>query len=99
MSNECMLTTNDNPYNPFDEFALWLLFDKQKGYNTCEYLARIAQLSDDLSEKEVEDEIERAMDEIIKYDPFGIYKKVTKESFKAATKVDSNTETDEPQQD
>lgn len=93
MSNECMLTTNDNPYNPFDEFALWLLFDKQKGYNTCEYLARIAQLSDDLSEKETEEEIERAMDEIIKYDPFGIYKKVTKESFKTETKVESNTET------
>ena len=99
MSNECMLTTNDNPYNPFDEFALWLLFDKQKGYNTCEYLARIAQLSDDLSEKEAEDEIERAMDEIIMYDPFAIYKKVTKESFKAAMKVDSNAGTDEPQQD
>lgn len=96
MSNECMLTTNDNPYNPFDEFALWLLFDKQKGYNTCEYLARIAQLSDDLSEKEVEDEIERAMDEIIMYDPFSIYKKVTKESFKAPTKTETTTETDEP---
>jgi hypothetical protein len=88
-----MLTTNDNPYNPFDEFALWLLFDKEKGYNTCEYLARITQLSDDLSEKETEDEIERAMDEIIKYDPFGIYMKVTKESFKTETKVESNTET------
>lgn len=93
MSNDCMLTTNDNPYNPFDEFALWLLFDKEKGYNTCEYLARIAQLSDDLSEKETEEEIERAMDEIIKYDPFGIYMKVTKESFKTETKVESNTET------
>ena len=93
MSNDCMLTTNDNPYNPFDEFTLWLLFDKEKGYNTCEYLARITQLSDDLSEKETEDEIERAMDEIIKYDPFGIYMKVTKESFKTETKVESNTET------
>lgn len=93
MSNDCMLTTNDNPYNPFVEFALWLLFDKEQGYNTCEYLARIAQLSDDLSEKETEDEIERAMDEIIKYDPFGIYMKVTKESFKTETKVESNTET------
>lgn len=93
MSNDCMLTTNDNPYNPFDEFALWLLFDKEKGYNTCEYLARIAQLSDDLSEKETEEEIERAMDEIIKYDPLGIYMKVTKESFKTETKVESNTET------
>lgn len=95
MSNECMLTTNDNPYNPFDQFALWLLFDKEKGYNTCEYLARIVQLSDDLSEKEIDEETERAIDEIVRYDPFGIYMKVTKDSFKAETKVESNTnETD-----
>ena len=97
MSNECMLTTNDNPYNPFDQFTLWLLFDKEKGYNTCEYLARIVQLSDDLSEKEVDDETERAIDEIIKYDPFGIYMKVTKESFKAATKAETNTESTDVQ--
>lgn len=95
MSNECMLTTNDNPYNPFDQFALWLMFDKEKGYNTCEYLARIVQLSDDLSEKEIDEETERAIDEIVRYDPFGIYMKVTKDSFKAETKVESNiSETD-----
>lgn len=95
MSNEYMLTTNDNPYNPFDQFALWLLFDKEKGYNTCEYLARIVQLSDDLSEKEIDEETERAIDEIVRYDPFGIYMKVTKDSFKAETKSESNTiETD-----
>ena len=95
MSNECMLTTNDNPYNPFDQFALWLLFDKEKGYNTCEYLARIVQLSDDLSEKEIDEETERAIDEIVRYDPFGIYMKVTKDSFKAETKSELNTsETD-----
>ena len=70
MSNEYMLTTNDNPYSPFDEFALWLLFDKQKGYDTCEYLARIAQLSDDLSEKEAEEEVERAMDQIMIHSEF-----------------------------
>lgn len=83
MSNEFALTTIDNPYNPFDDFTLWLLFDKEKGYNTCEYLARIAQLSSDLSEKEMEEEIERAMDEIVMIDPFNIYRKVTEESFKS----------------
>ena len=80
MAKDCMLTTFDNPYDPFDQFTLWLMFDKEKGYNTCEYLARIVQLSDDLTEKEVDEETERAIDEIIKYDPFNIYKKVTRES-------------------
>ena len=81
MSNEFALTTIDNPYNPFDDFTLWLLFDKEKGYNTCVYLARMVNLSPDLSEKEADDEIGRAMDEIIKADPFNIYRKVTEESF------------------
>ena len=76
MATNCMITTNDNPYNPFDQFTLWLLFDKEKGYNTCEHLARIANLSDDLSEKEIEEETERAIDEIIKYDPLNVYMKV-----------------------
>lgn len=87
MADDCMLTTFDNPYNPFDEFTLWLMFDKEKGYNTCEHLARIVQLSDDLSEKEIDEETERAIDEIIKYDPLNIYKKVTKENFKTESDI------------
>lgn len=77
MSNKCMLTTFDNPYNPFEQFTSWFLFDVEKGYNTCSYLGRIARTSDQLSEEENELEIERAIDEIIKYDFRNIYKKVT----------------------
>ena len=77
MSNECMLTTADNPYNPFDQFDEWYEFDVSKGYNTCAYLARIANtspaLSDSLNEKEIDD----AMDEIIKFNG-KLYRKVEK---------------------
>lgn len=73
-----MLTTIDNPYDPFDEFQSWFLFDVEKGYNSCSYLARIAKTSDQLSDKENDLELERAIDEIIKYDFMNIYKKVTK---------------------
>ena len=76
--NECMLTTHDNPYNPFDQFVLWDLFDHEKGYNSKELLARFVQLSDDMTQKEENEEIERAIDEIIKYDPLDIYKKFIK---------------------
>ena len=74
--NECRLTTHDNPYDPFEQFVLWYLFDCEKGYYTCSKLARIAQLTDDMSSVEVETETERAIDEIIKYDFLNIYKKV-----------------------
>ena len=73
-----MLTTFDNPFDPFEQFTDWFMFDVEKGYNTCSYLARIAKLTDDMSDQEVNDEIERAIDEIIQYDFMNIYKKVTK---------------------
>ena len=79
MSNEFMLTTIDNPFDPFEQFTSWFLFDVEKGYNTCSRLARIANISDELSEKEVDEEIERAINEIIKYDFMNIYKKVKRE--------------------
>jgi hypothetical protein len=74
------LTTFDNPYNPFENFSEWFLFDVGKGYNSCDYLGRIAHTSDQLSDFENEKEIERAIDEIIVLDPFNIYKKVVQKS-------------------
>lgn len=70
------LTTNDNPYDPFEQFTQWLMFDEEKGYHTCAYLGRIARTSDQFTEEENNQEIERAIDEIIKYDFMNIYKKV-----------------------
>ena len=78
MANNCMLTTFDNPFDPFEQFTSWFMFDVEKGYNSCGYLARIANLTDDMSDQEVNDEIERAIDEIIQYDFMNIYKKVKK---------------------
>ena len=80
---ECRLTTFDNPYDPFKQFNSWFLFDIEKGYNTCGYLGRIARTTDQMSDAENEEEIERAIDEIIKYDFMNIYKKVRKTDTKS----------------
>lgn len=79
MLNECMLTTFDNPYDPFEQFTSWMLFDKQYGYDSSERLMRIAKVTDDMSQEEYDAEIERAIDEIITYDFMNVYKKVTKQ--------------------
>lgn len=73
---ECALTTFDNPFDPLKKFDDWFRFDEEKGYHTCAYLARIAQINDEMSDEEVLQEIERAIDEIVKYDFMNIYKKV-----------------------
>ena len=80
MASEYMLTTIDNPYNPFKQFDSWFLFDVEKGYNTCAYLDRIARTSDQLTDTENDEELERAMNEIISNDFMNIYKKVKKET-------------------
>ena len=76
---KCALTTFDNPFDPFDQFDQWFNYDTDKGYNSSGYLDRIARTSDQLSEEENDQEIERAIDEIIKYDFMNIYKKVKRD--------------------
>ena len=71
-----MITTIDNPFSPFKDFDNWFRFDVEKGYHSSAYLARIAKTSDALTDQENDEEIERAIDEIIHYDFMGIYKKV-----------------------
>ena len=79
---EAMLTTVDNPYDYFTQFDEWLMFDKRFDYNCCEYLDRIIEqnggISDDLTEKEENELITKAIDEIVSTNPTGIFKKVTR---------------------
>ena len=71
-----MLTTADNPFDPFTQFDEWFLFDVEKGYNSCGYLARITDDSEYETEEEAMVETERAIDEIIANDFLNIYTKV-----------------------
>lgn len=75
---ESMLTTFDNPFNPFDDFDKWFLFDCEQNYYSCAYLARIARISDAMTEEEKDEEIDRAIDEIISNDFRNIYTKVVR---------------------
>ena len=76
---KCALTTIDNPFDPLDDFTSWIMFDMEKGYNSCAYLARMARTSDQFTDEENDEEIEQAIDKILSYDFQGLYKKVVKE--------------------
>lgn len=76
---ECRLSTSDNPFNPFDDFKKWYIWDESHGYHSCSYLERIAKTSDELSDEDNRREVERAIDEIVKINLSGNYIKVVKE--------------------
>lgn len=81
---EAMLTTIDNEWDPFDNFAEWYSRDlelaRQQNRRSCSgYLAIIAANSDDVSENEFNQVMNDAIDEIVELDLSGTFKKVTRE--------------------
>lgn len=71
-----MLTTVDNPFDPFTQFDDWNAFDMLKGYHTLAYMARVVRTSDDLSEADQSLAIEQGIDDIVRENPLGLYRKV-----------------------
>lgn len=78
-----MLTTTDNPFDPFTQYDEWYSFDSRHGYHTPELLARVAIVSDEVSDVDESLEIEEAIDEIVEAIDTGLYKKVSKETKEA----------------
>ena len=81
--DEAMLTTCDNKWDPFDNFAEWYdrdmeLAAEQNRRSCSGYLAIIAACSDDLSDNEFNQVMNDAIDEIIALDLSGTFKKVTR---------------------
>lgn len=77
---EYMLTTVDNPFDPFTRFDEWLEYDIDMGYNTASFLDRIANVSSDLSEPDQTLAIQDAIDEIVQENVSGMWRKVSKDS-------------------
>ena len=77
---ECAITTFDNPYDPFEEFTLWDLYDKEKGYNSNQKVARLVHFEDDMTELEMLKENERAIDLLISLDFTNTFEKRTRKT-------------------
>jgi hypothetical protein len=79
---EYMLTTVDNPFDPFTRFDEWNAYDIKMGYNTASFLDRVAYLSNDLSEPDQALAIQQAIDDICQENVSGMWKKVSRTSVK-----------------
>ena len=72
------ITYDKNPFNPFTQFDEWFAFDERHGYHTCGYIDRIAKSSSALSPEDQIYVTNAAIEEILKYNILGNYKKVSK---------------------
>jgi hypothetical protein len=73
---EYMLTTVDNPYDPFTEWDEWLRWDMTAGYHTPGLLARVAVVSNESSDADQHVAVQDAIDEIVRENVLGVLRKV-----------------------
>lgn len=71
-----MVTTIDNPWNPFTNYHNWLDFDMQHGYNTDQWIYILTRGSNDLPKEENEELIDAGVARLLELDPFGLHVKV-----------------------
>lgn len=86
-TKKIMVTTIDNPFNPFTDFDAWMTCDLQLGYNTCGTLASLVYISSELSDNLNEEEENRAIDQLVNGDLKGVFIKVSPESYKDDGKI------------
>lgn len=77
---EHMLSTIDNPHSPFTDYDEWYAWDRNKGYHTPEFLARIVITSVELNDYDYNLAVELAIDEIVKENVLGLYIKVSQDT-------------------
>ena len=65
LNPEIALSTSDNPYDPLTDFDAWDAYDRQMGYNTSDYLARVVRTTHEFGDETYTSDIERAIDEIV----------------------------------
>lgn len=80
-----MLTTVDNPFDPWTQWDEWFAWDSHAGYHTPGLLARVAHSPGDLSEADTHMAIQQAIDEIVRENVLGVFRKVKEGEVKRLT--------------
>lgn len=68
-----ILSTPDNPYDPFKDFELWYAYDEEHGHHTSSYVARLTNSSDTFSEDQQQLAVNEAVRKIFTVNPQGMY--------------------------
>lgn len=71
-----VVTTIDNPWNPFTQFKNWLSWDNHNGWQTTQWLAALSFTSSQLSDEQYDKDITDAQDKLVDLNPYGVHVKV-----------------------
>ena len=71
-----MVTTMDNPWNPFTHFREWYSYDEFCGYHTCALLAAFSCTSSDLDQDDYDAFAEMAINDLVEFNPYGLHFKL-----------------------
>lgn len=76
-----MLSTVDNPYNPYSNWKEWYAYDTEHGYFCCSYLARVFESLNlsYLNDEQKAKAIQKAIHFLVSQDKTGLYCKVYKD--------------------
>lgn len=85
---EYMLTTYDNPFDPFTQWDEWFAFDMHAGYHTPGLLDRVTLGSSEISLGDQHLAIHAAMDEIVRENVSGMHKKVSRTAVQQTASTD-----------
>ena len=64
MTENVWVTTSDNPYDYFTEYEKWYDFDESHRYATSGLIARIANTNNELTDDQINHDIEDAITDI-----------------------------------
>ena len=77
---EFFLSLATNPYDPFEEYELWLNFDHHEGFDTAGLMVRATSTAGSLTEADQNLATEQAIESILANPSFsGLYVKVERE--------------------
>lgn len=73
---QSVITTIDNPWNPFTQFREWYAWDNKHHYETCRWLDHYMFSSNDLSDEQIDADITDAQNKLLVRNPYGLHVKV-----------------------
>lgn len=74
---DVMITTIDNPFDPFDQFQQWYAYDEAiLGHHTYSQIARFTSSSLEMSVYDEAIDLNNAIDRLILNDPLNVYRKL-----------------------